>query len=320
MTLQERESIEFHLKKWLKYSEIAGILGRNPWSISREIERNSVKKHWKKKREYIAADAQIKAYLRRYFHKTQSMKINANSELRCFLIEQFSRTDIIPSPKVIASLWNNSCSDPKKHISHTSIYSWLKTGMGEKYKQKLMFKYKGYKKRKEVPDSFGKIWGRIWIEERPQTINDRSEAGHFEADLIVSKQWFKWALLTLIDRKTRLPRIFKLKNKKSSHIMKLIAEMKDELGIQSVTFDNGMEFAKHYLLNDIWIDTYFCNPYSSWEKWSIENLNRIIRRFFPKGTIFDHISKEKIRSICDIIANTPREILWFISPNQAHFS
>lgn len=320
ISLQERESIEFHLNKWLRYWDIATILRRNPWTISREIERNSVKKRWKRKREYLAVEAHIKAYLRRYTCKTQSMKINFNSELRWFIIEQFSRTDIIPSPKVIASLWNSSCSDPKKHISHTSIYSWLETGMGEKYKQKLMFKYKGYKKKKEVADSVGKILWRIGIEQRPEIINDRSEAWHFEADLIVSKQWFKWALLTLIDRQTRLPRVFKIKNKKSSHIMKLIAGLKDEVGMKSVTFDNGMEFAKHYLLNDIWIDTYFCNPYSSWEKWSIENLNRIIRRFFPKGTIFDHVSKEKIKSICDIIANTPREILWFISPNQAHFS
>jgi IS30 family transposase len=117
-----------------------------------------------------------------------------------------------------------------------------------------------------------------------------------------------------------LPRIFKLKDKSSKNVMNLIASIKDEVWIKSVTFDNGMEFAFHNILQNIWIDTYFCNPYHSWEKWSIENLNRIIRRFFPKWTIFDDISEEKIKSICYIIANTPREILGFVSPNQAHFS
>ena len=102
--------------------------------------------------------------------------------------------------------------------------------------------------------------------------------------------------------------------------MKLIISIKDKVWIKSVTFDNGLEFAFHKLLNDAWIDTFFSKPYSPWEKGSIENLNKIIRKFYPKGTIFDNISHQKIRSICFIIANTPREILWFKSPNQVHFS
>jgi IS30 family transposase len=137
--------------------------------------------------------------------------------------------------------------------------------------------------------------------------------------LIVSKKWFKWAVLTLIDRKTRMPQIFKLKDKSSKNVMKLIVSVKEKLWIKTVTFDNWLEFAFHQMLNKIWIDTYFCEPYHSREKWSIENLNKIIRIFFPKGAIFDNISHQKIRSVSKIIANTPREILDFLSPNQAHF-
>jgi IS30 family transposase len=102
--------------------------------------------------------------------------------------------------------------------------------------------------------------------------------------------------------------------------MKLIISVKKKLWIKTITFDNGLEFAFHKLLNDVWIDTFFSKPYSPREKWAIENLNKIIRRFFPKWTIFDNISHQKIRSICCIIANTPREILGFLSPNQVHFS
>ena len=190
--------------------------------------------------------------------------------------------------------------------------------MWNKYKDLLLYKNKWYKKVKAI--KWSRIIWRIWLNERLDEANNRIEKWHFEADLIVSKKWFKWALLTLIDRKTRLPRIFKIANKNSQTIMNLIASIKDEVWIKSVTFDNWMEFAKHQLLNDIWIDTYFCEAYHSREKWSIENLNRIIRRFFPKWTIFDNISKEKIKSICQIIADTPREILKFRSPNQVHFS
>lgn len=315
----ERQSIEIHLNRWCNYVEIWWILWRNTWTISREIERNSVKKKWTKKRVYLAIEAEFKAYQRRWWSKSQSMKINMNSEMKLFIIEQLSRTDMQMSPKTIAKAWNNKQIDKKKHITHTSIYSWLETGMGNKYKELLLYKYKWYRKKKIQTDKV-KIKNRVWIEQRPEIINNRKEQWHLEADLIVSKKWFKWALLTLIDRKTRLPRVFKLKDKSSENIMKLIAQVKDEIWIKSVTFDNWMEFAKHYLLNDIWIDTYFCDAYASWQKWSIENLNRIIRRWFPKGTIFDDISKEKIKSICDILANTPREILDYLSPNQAHFS
>lgn len=319
---QDRITIEIQLKRWSKQKEIAEIIWCSPWTISREIKRNSVRKKWTKKRVYLSKEAQLKSYQRCWRSKIQSMKINMNSKLKLYIIDQLKRKDILASPKIIANKRNEHIEERKSYISFVSIYKWLETWDWNKYKRYLPHKFNWYRKKNKLinnsKDTSKIIW-RVDIENRPVIINNRSEEWHFEADLIVSKKWFKWSLLTIIDRKTRLPRIFKLKDKSSENIMNLIAGIKDELWIKSVTFDNWMEFAKHYLLNDIWIDTYFCKPYSSWEKWSIENLNKIIRRFFPKWTIFDNISEEKIKSVCDIIANTPREILWFISPNQAHF-
>ena len=332
---QDRVTIEIQLSRWASKKEIAQHLWKHPGSISREISRNSVQKRWSNKREYLAVEAEIKCYQRCWRSKIQSMKINMNSGLKRFIIEQLQRTDIIPSPKVIAALWKQEQRwkvwewwENKKTvtISHTSIYSWLKTWDGNKYKQFLAHSFKGYNTKRQKWKLWmkWKIKNRVGIEERPEIINERWEVGHFEADLIVSSKWKKWeethksVLLTLTDRKSRLPRMYKLKNKESKPIMEIIQSLQEELWIKSVTFDNGMEFAKHYLLK--WIQTYFCNPYSSWEKWSIENLNKIIRRFFPKGTNFDEVPDKKIRSICDIIANTPREILDFLSPKQVHFS
>lgn len=315
-TLFDRQTIEIQLKRWAKYKEIADILWKNKSSISREIENNSVRKKWYKKRIYLAFEANIKANFRRYYSKKQSKKINMNNKLRLFLISHLKRKDEIHSPKSIANKWNKECWSNKDKISHTLIYSWLQTSRWEKFKEYLLYK-KGYKKIKKI--KWSRILWRIWIDKRPEWANNRTEEGHFEWDLIVSKKWFRWALLTLVDRKTRLPIIIKLKSKNSSYIMKKIAELKDKYWIKSVTFDNWMEFAKHYLLNEIWIDTYFSDPYSPWQKGSIENLNRIIRRFFPKGTIFDNISWQKIKRVCNIITHSPREILGYLSPYQAHF-
>ena len=317
LTLFDRQTIEIQLQRWTTQEEIAKLLKRSKSSISREIQKNSVVKRWTNKKVYLAQEAHIKAFFRRYYSKKQSKKINMNSKLRLFLIYHLTRKDKIYSPKSIAKAWNDTQTDKKNHISHTLIYEWLNTSSWEKYKEYLLYK-KGYKKVKK--HKWNKILWRIWLDKRPEEANNRTEKWHFEADLIVSKKWFRWALLTLIDRMTRMPIIIKLKSKDSAYIMKKIAELKDKYWIKSVTFDNWMEFAKHYLLNEIWIDTYFSDPYSPWQKGSIENLNRIIRRFFPKGTIFDNISWYRIKKVCNIIANSPKEILDYISPYQAHFS
>ena len=95
-----------------------------------------------------------------------------------------------------------------------------------------------YKKayRKVKNHKWSKILWRIWLDKRPEEANNRTEKWHFEADLIVSKKWFRWALLTLIDRMTRMPIIIKLKSKDSAYIMKKIAKLKDKYWIKSVTF------------------------------------------------------------------------------------
>lgn len=315
-TLFDRQTIEIQLKRWAKYKEIAEILHKSKSSIWREIKKNSVKKRWSNKKIYLAVEANIKAYFRRYYSKKQSKKINMNQKLKLFLIYHLKRKDRIFSPKSICEEWNKNQSNKKDHISHTTLYSWLKTSRWERFKKYLLYK-KWYKKVKAV--KWSKILWRIWIDKRPEWANNRTEKWHFEWDLIVSKKWFKWALLTLIDRMTRMSIIIKLKSKNSEEIMKEIAKLKDKYWIKSVTFDNWMEFAKHYLLNDIWIETYFSDPYSPWQKGSIENFNRMVRRFFPKWTIFDNISLYNIKRVCNMIANSPREILGYLSPYQAHF-
>lgn len=317
LILEDRKTIEIQLWRWSKQYEIAKVLKRSESSISREIKNHSTKKQWSNKREYLALEAHHKAYVNRWRAKTQSMKINMNTALKLYIITELQRIDIITSPKSIAFAWNKMTEDKKDHTTHESIYKWLEIPAQDKYRKYLLYK-KGYKKIQAI--KWSRIIWRVWLDKRPTGANNRTEQWHFEADLVVSNRWNKPAILTLTDRKTRLPRIFKLKDKSSKNIMDIIASIKDEIGIKTVTFDNGMEFAYHYLLNNFWIDTYFCEPYHSREKWSIENLNRIIRRYFPKWTNFGDISDEHIEKVCNIIADSPREILGFLSPNQVHFA
>lgn len=317
LTKQDRITIEIQLSRWEKQKDIARVIWCHPSTVSNEKRRNSVKKRWSNVSVYLSKEADVKSYQRCWRAQTQSMKINLNSTLKLFIISGLESENIYVSPKNIAASWNMK-PDQETTITHESIYKWLETGDGNKYKKYLAHSYKGYKINKW--ESKSKIIGRVWIEQRSHENENRAELWHFEADLVVSRRWFKWAILTLVDRKTRLPRIFKLRDKSSQYIMECIAQVKDEIGMKSVTFDNGMEFAKHYILNKHNIKTYFSRPYSPWEKGSIENLNKLIRRSFPKWTNFDEVSEEKIKSVCHDLANTPREILGFLTPNQVHFN
>lgn len=177
--------------------------------ISREIRKNSIKKKGTNKNEYLAIDTEYKAYLRRWWAKSQSMKINMNTELKLYILSELERIDIITSPKSIARSWNDKTHNKKKHITHESIYIWLEQWDQDKYRKYLLYK-RDHKKVKTV--KWSRIIGRIWLDKRPIEATNRSEQGHFEADLVVSNKWNNAAILTLIDRKTRLPRIFKLQN------------------------------------------------------------------------------------------------------------
>ena len=93
--------------------------------------------------------------------------------------------------------------------------------------------------------------------------------------------------------------------------------------IKSITYDNGCEFSKHEIINKtVNTKSYFCKPYHSWEKGTVENINGLIRRFLPKGTDFDTISEEQIAYVEDWINNRPMKILDYMTPKQKlqHFS
>lgn len=304
LTKEDRKEIEYYLNKWYSHRKIWEIMKINNSVISREIKRNSVK--W----EYEAKKAQIKSYQRRYYSKFQNMKIYWNSEFRKFLKQKLKNGY---NPLVIANIWN--MKNLNFQISHTSIYNFLYSWLWNNLCQYLVTKrYNKQKHKNKTKKEMIKF--RTPIENRPENINLRLNKGHFEADLIVSKSWDKSCFLTLIDRKTRLIKAKKLPNKKPFSVLKELKVFCKKLNIESITFDNGLDFALHYKL---WIKTYFCNPYSSWEKGSIENANKMLRRYFPKKSCLRDFSDKQLQNIVKKINSIPRKILWFKSPNELFY-
>lgn len=164
------------------------------------------------------------------------------------------------------------------------------------------------------------------IIDRPEHINDRSELGHWEMDLVVGKAGTRPALLTLTERVSRYELIFKLPDKKAATIRGIFDDLERRIPdfkqrFLSITTDNGAEFLqmdelRKSIHGGVRFDVWYCHSYAAWEKGSCENQNRMIRRFFPKGTDFTRISKKRIADIQEWMNNYPRKVLDWQTPND----
>ena len=166
------------------------------------------------------------------------------------------------------------------------------------------------------------------IEIRPGHIDRREEYGHWEMDLVVSGQGGRSVLLTLTERRSRQEIIVKLPDRKAETVRRAIDRLERKTPgfrqkFRSITTDNGSEFMEYDKLRRSCrckgnrFDIYYCHSYSAWEKGSVENHNRMIRRFFPKGTNFDTVTAADVRRVQDWMNHYPRRILGWKSPTEA---
>lgn len=152
------------------------------------------------------------------------------------------------------------------------------------------------------------------ITNRPQAINDRTEPGHWEMDLVVGKAKTKPALLTLTDRMTRKEVIIKIPDKTSSSVLKALARV--QAPIHSITTDNGPEFIAYDQIRQTigGAEVYYCHSYASWEKGTNERHNRMIRQWWPKGTDFGQVTQEELDDLAEWLNNYPRRVLGWRCP------
>ena len=156
------------------------------------------------------------------------------------------------------------------------------------------------------------------IDKRPKHVENRKEFGHFEGDFIESGRDGKGSLLHLVERKTRYPFLRKTMNKKTKAVNSLVEKTISEHEPESVTLDNDISFAKHKDMSAL-VDApvYFCNPYHSWEKGTVENRNRCVRIDIPKKTDLSTVSHARIKSIEKGMRNRPLKVLGFKTPQEA---
>jgi IS30 family transposase len=306
---EERNQLVVLLNRGKSLRDIAKVLDRNVSSISREIKKNFGK------RRYRANTAQKRAVER---HHTAHISKRLKSNVLRVEVERMLEKGHTPE-QISGRL-------PLEHpelqrISHEAIYQWI-------YADRLdLIGYlprshqerwpKGKSKRRRPLNH--RIPERTPLSQRPAHANNRSQPGHWEADLVVGPG--KTALQTVVDRKLRYIKLTRVADHSAEASRNaLIAALETyppELR-RSITYDNGSENCEHMLVNkELKTDSYFCEPYHSWEKGTNENTNGILRRKFPKRTNFDKLSLAEIQAVETWLNDRPRKCLNFLTPAEA---
>jgi transposase, IS30 family len=310
ITDAERSEIQILHDKSYSARSIATALGRSPNSIAAELKRNSYTNG-----RYVAVRAKHKAYVRRKYARYQGKKIQEDDELRSFIVLKLSEHW---NPDEIAGYLRNN---PKLgfYTSKTAIYEWLRSAWGQQYCNLLYCKRYNRKPRKKNKTVRVMIPDRTSITERPVAALDRAESGHCEYDSIVSskRSGSTTALAVLTERSSRLVRAQLVPNLKPEPYAQTITGLSHGLQARTMTTDNGIENKQHKLITKkTGVPVFFTDPYSSWQKGGVENANKMLRRYFPKGTDFATVTQTDVVDALRRINNKPRKILGYKSSLQ----
>lgn len=305
LTVEQRYSISTLLEQGFNQTFIAKAIGKDKSVISRELGRNSDNRNG----VYKAELAQRKCLQR---HRFKRKHISFTAQMQFFVEEQL-KNDFSPEQiKGIADLNKVPC------VSHERIYQhvWADKKAKGILHTHLRNKGRRYRKRGALKDSRGIIPGKVNINERPPIVEERTRFGDLEMDLIIGKNHQK-AILTINDRASGMLKMKLLESKNAEALCQVAIDLLEPWKpfLHTITSDNGKEFAKHQKIA-IHTNTsyYFANPYHSWERGSNENLNGLIRQYFPKMTDFNLITDEQIKAVEDKLNQRPRKRFGFKSP------
>lgn len=305
-TETEREHLYELLNTGMRKDEIGDILGKDRSSIYRELNRNI-------SRVGYLPDKANTCYLSR---RQRPGKLLEDIVLQNKIIKML-KNKLSPGQINLIFKRQNEVSP----ISTESIYQFMYSSRG---KELELYKYlrRKHKKRKIRKEKVAKkiaIPNRTPITQRPKAINDRKNFGHWECDLMIFSNQ-KINLITLRERTSRLMLSIKNKNKEAKTTAKNITTKfkgNNKDLFLSLTFDNGGEFAQHEkIAKSLDAQTYFCEPYASYQKGSVEQGNGVIRVELPRHTDLESMSQKEINSLMRNINSRPMELHGGLSPSE----
>ena len=313
LSSEERDKIAVLRARGCSYGSIARAIDRNKTTVFRELNRNRSPVY----NVYLPHKADKRA-------KDRKSGSGKRPRLKNRIIRRYviAKLRLGWSPEQISGTIRKKY--PERSISYEAIYQYIYDKETRKRVNLAVYLPRAHKKRKLFGHGHHHknklhIPRRVSIDERPKHIAKRTQAGHWEADTVISRQ-SKKALAVSLERKSRMIHIDKLSAKKSHKLVKAITgrlnRYPKEL-CRTITYDNGSENVEHERINKILgTKSYFCNPFHSWEKGSVEHAIGLIRRFLPKKTDFAIIDSDQLRKIENLINNRPRKCLNYQTPRE----
>jgi IS30 family transposase len=288
---------------------MARTLGRAPATLSRELRRNAPPLHpgyYLPHKAHARAEARWRGAVRRPRLR--------DPWVRAYVTRQLRRGW---SPELIAGRLQRL--RPAQAVSHEAIYQWVYAEARDLIpclvRHHRRRKRRGYSRRHTQPH----IPSRVPITERPAAANARRQLGHWEADTMVTRQG-KAALQLAVDRKSRYAVLNRLPRRTATAMRAALNRSLARFPRQvrhTITYDNGTENVEHQHVNAVLgTRSYFCTPYTSQERGTVENTAGLVRRFFPKRTNFDTLRRTDVKAVERWLNHRPRRVLHFQTPAE----
>lgn len=314
LTLAEREEISRGLAAGASIRSMATLLGRAPSTVSREINRNGGRGH------YRAGQADQTAW-----DRARRPKVCRLSENRGLAQLVAGKLQLLWSPEQIAGWLKRAYPDDEDYrVSHETIYRSLYIQARGALKKELLAHLRRTRAMRrsrhhtQKTDDHGRIVDAVSISERPAMAEDRAVPGHWEGDLLCGSASSQVA--TLVERQTRYVMLVKVARKDTETVINALIKnarrLPQEL-YKSLTWDRGKEMAAHKrftLATDIKV--YFCDPYHPWQRGTNENTNGLLRQYLPKGIDLSTFSQAKLNSVARRLNERPRKTLNYETPAQ----
>jgi IS30 family transposase len=308
----ERQEIQELKDKGYGVRAIARMLGRSPTAVGNELNRNKVSG------AYVADKAHAKAQATRRAAKFQGKKIVANKEL-CSFIEQSLLN--WQSPEGIAGRLKAGLEPGLPYVSRPTIERYIASVHGRRIEHELKLLKAGRKRRGRKKRPYTATAGdeKVYIDERPDVIKNRERVGDLEVDFIVSGKTGTGYCLTAADRKLRTGFIRLALPVTVGNALEALQDIKQQFPeLTSITTDNDILWRYHKKLEQLLgVPFYFCHPYSSWEKGSVENFNGQVRRYIKKGSDISQYGEVYLRQTEDKLNDRYMAVLGYRTPKEA---
>jgi len=302
LTERERCQIEVLRQEGFGVRAIGRALGRDPSVISRELKRNTPARG-----VYAAAAAQGMAAARREEQGGPRKESPA-------VVEAVARgLGAGWSPEQIS---RHHRLGGGEFPSHQWIYEHIgrdRERGGQLHRKLWRKRRRGRKRNRGKKASCQRIPNRVPIGERPGEVARRERFGDWEADLVEGKGG--GYIVTCAERKSRFTVIAKVATKQAAVVARAEQQLLAPFKVLTITRDNGLEFARHQEVNEfLGCESYFCEPYHSWERGLVENRNGLVRRYLPKGTSFVGVGRRRLDEIEFTLNSRPHGVLGWLSP------